>query len=289
MKPGKDFIGVGVGVILVKDNKILLILRKKGNEWSIPGGKVELGERMEDAAVREIKEELRLGIKIKREVYTAQTFTENNHWISVSFLGEIISGEPKAMAPDEFEEIKWFDLNNLPEKQFLPSKLAIEEFMKKKEKIIPIVGGVVVNDGKILFIERIKEPYKDYWSIPGGKLDFGESVKECAVREFKEETNIDTEFERIGGVAHEIIEENGKELGHYDIYVCKLKPLHLNHKEMYEGKLRWIAINDLEKEKIIPSDVLMIKEFILKDNKANVWNVKMIKKGDKYSVEEFKR
>ena len=46
-------------------------------------------------------------------------------------------------------------------------------------------------------------------------------------------------------------------------------------------------INNLDNEKIIPSDILMIKEFILKDKKLDIHKIKMKQDGEEYFVEEF--
>lgn len=77
MKPGKDYIGVGVGAIIVNDEgKILLLKRKNSIDksrttigmWSAPGGQVEFGEKAEDAAVRETKEEVGVGVEIVKPI-----------------------------------------------------------------------------------------------------------------------------------------------------------------------------------------------------------------------------
>jgi len=57
--------------VVIKDNKILLGLRAKGNDknkWTIPGGKIEPFELMRDAAVRELKEETGIKIEIVKEI-----------------------------------------------------------------------------------------------------------------------------------------------------------------------------------------------------------------------------
>jgi len=182
MKPGKDFIGVGVGIILIRDNKILLLLRKDRNEWSIPGGKVELNEKIEDTALREMKEEIGVDIKILKMLDTVETFADNVHWLSIIVVGKIIKGEPKNMEEEVHSEIKWFDLNNLPEKQFLPSKLAIEAYLKEncmKNKFQELV------DASIACFE--KDPWKKEQSLEQLK-DFliGEAKEVAEVIEKKE-------------------------------------------------------------------------------------------------------
>jgi len=66
------------------------------------------------------------------------------------------------------------------------------------------VGGVVIQDGKALLIRRGSEPLKGEWSIPGGMLEVGETLKEGVKRELLEETGLHVQvldlievFERI--------------------------------------------------------------------------------------------
>lgn len=55
---------------------------------------------------------------------------------------------------------------------------------------------VVSKDNKILLV-RHKKGNQRYWVLPGGRLEYGETFEECAVRELKEETGLDVEFERF--------------------------------------------------------------------------------------------
>jgi ADP-ribose pyrophosphatase len=52
------------------------------------------------------------------------------------------------------------------------------------------VGAFVFKDGKVLLVRRANAPSEDLWAIPGGKVRLGESLKEAAEREIKEETGI---------------------------------------------------------------------------------------------------
>ena len=53
------------------------------------------------------------------------------------------------------------------------------------------VGVVVWKDGEVLLIRRAKPPRSGQWSIPGGAQELGETVRETAVREVREETGLD--------------------------------------------------------------------------------------------------
>lgn len=55
---------------------------------------------------------------------------------------------------------------------------------------MPCVGGVVVHDGRLLLVRRGQEPGRGLWSVPGGRLEPGETVAEGCAREVLEETGL---------------------------------------------------------------------------------------------------
>jgi 8-oxo-dGTP diphosphatase len=61
------------------------------------------------------------------------------------------------------------------------------------------VSGLVVQDGKVLLIRRGKEPYKDHWSLPGGGVEAGESLREAVKREIREETGLEVDVGLVAG------------------------------------------------------------------------------------------
>ena len=108
------------GVVL-KDKKILLIKRKnppfKG-KWALPGGFVEYGEKIEDAAVREVEEETGLKTNILDiiGIYSDPDRDPRGHTITVAYLLEIYSGVLNYR--DDAGDAKFFDVNHLPELAF---------------------------------------------------------------------------------------------------------------------------------------------------------------------------
>lgn len=60
------------------------------------------------------------------------------------------------------------------------------------------VGCIIEKDGKILLALRNHEPFKDYWCLPGGHIDFGEPPEDAIKREIKEETGLDIEPKFFG-------------------------------------------------------------------------------------------
>jgi len=56
------------------------------------------------------------------------------------------------------------------------------------------VGAVVINEGKMILVKRGVEPGKGKWSIPGGLVELGETIREATIREAKEETGLDVKI-----------------------------------------------------------------------------------------------
>lgn len=129
---------VGVGVIIEKDNKILIGKRKGSHApyYSIPGGNLELGESFEEAAIREIQEETNLLIsepKVISVVNDLVTFEqEKKHYISIILYSNIFTGELINLEPDKCENLFWVNPNELPYPHFEASKQAINCFLNRK-------------------------------------------------------------------------------------------------------------------------------------------------------------
>jgi ADP-ribose pyrophosphatase YjhB (NUDIX family) len=58
----------------------------------------------------------------------------------------------------------------------------------------PAVGVVVIEDGRVLLVQRKFDPRKGGWTLPAGFVEYGERIEDCAIRELKEETNLDVEL-----------------------------------------------------------------------------------------------
>lgn len=59
---------------------------------------------------------------------------------------------------------------------------------------VPAAAVTIIQEEKILLVKRAVEPKKGLWSLPAGFVEIDESVEECAVREVKEETNLDVQL-----------------------------------------------------------------------------------------------
>ena len=70
---------------------------------------------------------------------------------------------------------------------------------------IPAVAAVIVADGKLLLIRRGTEPSKGKWSVPGGRVEFGETLEDALKREVREETGLEIEVGDLAGVYELIV------------------------------------------------------------------------------------
>jgi ADP-ribose pyrophosphatase len=127
-----DLPRVAVGAVVLKDNRVLLVRRAKPPAqglWAIPGGSVELGETLQQAAEREIIEETGITIQAKKPVYTFDLIEkdENNrvrfHYVIVDLMADYISGKP--LPGDDADEVRWVSSEELKNLDVNPRTLTV--------------------------------------------------------------------------------------------------------------------------------------------------------------------
>jgi ADP-ribose pyrophosphatase YjhB (NUDIX family) len=87
---------------------------------------------------------------------------------------------------------------------------------------------VIIHDDKYLLAKRNKENYNGYWVFPGGGVDFGETLHDAAIREAKEETNLDVEIIKQIGYK-EIINVPGNYHSIVFFYLAKPKDMNIKN------------------------------------------------------------
>ncbi len=99
--------------------------------------------------------------------------------------------------------------------------------MKREYPEFPLVGvgAVIISRGRVLLVKRGHAPFIGEWSIPGGLLEVGETIRQAAVREVQEETGLSVNPVELLGVYDRLMpDEHGRTLYHYVLidFLCRL-------------------------------------------------------------------
>jgi 8-oxo-dGTP diphosphatase len=118
-------IGVGVGVLVLRDGTVLLGKRLGSHgagTWSAPGGRLEFGESIEHCAHRELAEETGLhAAALELGPYTNNVFQEvQEQYVTVFAIARGVDGSPKNLEPNKCEGWFWFPWSELPTPLFPP-------------------------------------------------------------------------------------------------------------------------------------------------------------------------
>ena len=139
----KEIVGAGIGVMLLKGGKILLGRRNEDPEkasselkgegtWTMPGGKLEFKESFEDAARRETFEETGIRLKSVKVLSLNNDIVDTAHFVTVGLISEDFEGDAQVTEPDEITRWEWFDLKDLPEPLYFPSREIIQNYLQGK-------------------------------------------------------------------------------------------------------------------------------------------------------------
>jgi ADP-ribose pyrophosphatase YjhB (NUDIX family) len=123
------------------------------------------------------------------------------------------------------------------------------------------VGGVVVHEARVLLIRRGKAPLRGRWMIPGGSVEWGETLGAALVREMEEETGLRVEPGQLLTVADRIERDGEKVIWHFVIadYLCRLVA-----GEARAGsdalEVAWVGEEDLHRYDLTPKALELVRE-----------------------------
>lgn len=142
LQMGIDYVGVGVGAIVVNDGgQVFLSQRGKQatNEqgtWEFPGGKVHFGDTLRQTLIREFMEEYGMTIDIIELLSVDDHILEDEgqHWVSPTFIAKSVGAAPQILEPHKCSAIGWFDIDDLPSPLSLITQYNVRDYRERYHK-----------------------------------------------------------------------------------------------------------------------------------------------------------
>ena len=120
---------VAVGGVARRGDALLLVRRGHGpaaGSWSVPGGRVERGETLHEAVVREVAEETGLHVVVERFLGWAEIVDEG-HFVILDFVVTLLDADDEPVPGDDAAEVEWVDVGELTERRLAPGLLEFLE------------------------------------------------------------------------------------------------------------------------------------------------------------------
>ncbi|MGK2948142.1 MAG: NUDIX hydrolase [Acidimicrobiales bacterium] len=108
---------VGVGAVVADHDRLLLVRRGRGpaqGEWALPGGRVEPGETLIEAVIRELREETAIEGVCGRLLDWVERIGDDEHWVILVFEVTLV-GDDQPRAGDDAAEAAWVALDEVAE------------------------------------------------------------------------------------------------------------------------------------------------------------------------------
>lgn len=109
---------VAVSAVAVLDDCLLVVRRGHGpgaGEWAVPGGRVEAGETLHEAVVREVREETGLDVVVERFLGWVERIGDDHHYVILDFVVGLLDTAATPVAGDDAAEVAWVPLHELSE------------------------------------------------------------------------------------------------------------------------------------------------------------------------------
>jgi len=130
---------IGVGAVIVEAGRVLLVRRDTEplrGEWSVPGGMLELGEKLRDGVRREVQEETGIDVEtgevldVFDSIFTDTLGRTQYHYVLIDYLCRPLGGEPRAGS--DVSDVRWVSVEALPAMNLRES---IEQVVRKGLKM----------------------------------------------------------------------------------------------------------------------------------------------------------
>lgn len=129
-----------------------------------------------------------------------------------------------------------------------------QRLKRKPGKIIPTtrISVIVITGDKKILLVRHRKGNRQYWVLPGGRLEYGETFQECAVRELKEETGLDIEVEKVVFLSEAIAPDRSRHI--VNVYLTARVTggtMQVGDEPVLAG-VDYVALEELERSTLYP-------------------------------------
>ncbi|HWS44455.1 MAG TPA: NUDIX domain-containing protein [Acidimicrobiia bacterium] len=126
-----------VGAIVVEDGALLLVRRARppgAGLWSVPGGRVEAGERLQAAVVREVREETGIAVRVDDLAGFAERIGADHHFVILDFFAQAVPTGQTPRAGDDAREAAWVPLADVADLDLVDGLL---DFLRRVGSVAP--------------------------------------------------------------------------------------------------------------------------------------------------------
>jgi ADP-ribose pyrophosphatase YjhB (NUDIX family) len=129
----------GTSVLVVEEDRLLLLERADGAGWALPGGFMELGESLEETGRREVREETGLeitdlallGVFSGPECYYRYPHGDELYNVTAAYTARVAGGDPRP-DPREADQMAFFALDEIPEHILVPERPVVDAFLRSR-------------------------------------------------------------------------------------------------------------------------------------------------------------
>lgn len=143
----------------------------------------------------------------------------------------------------------------------------------KRKNPIPTIDAIIEKEGKIVLVKRNTEPFKELWAIPGGHVDYGETVEHATIREAEEETGLKIRLKEILGV-YSRPDRNPDKHTMATVFVA----------EVVDGRLKagsdtidakWVSLNEIDFDNLAFDHAQILRDYLKwRKSKGTFWSTK---------------